>query len=135
MIKITKTYTDYNGVEKTEDFYFNLEQSEVIKMEASYEGGLSAAVNRATAAKDMPTLLTIFEDLVLLSYGVKSGDGRRFIKTPEVKEDFKYCKAFSMIYTELATNAEAAAEFVNGIAPDEHKEEVKKATAQALKAE
>lgn len=117
MIKKTVTYTDYNGVERKEDFYFNLTKAEVMKLQLGTVGGLSAMLQKIIDTNDVPTLMNIFEDLVLKAYGVKSDDGRRFIKNDEVRAAFAETEAYSQIYMELAFDAKAAAEFVNGIIP------------------
>lgn len=117
MLKKTITYTDYNGLERTEDFYFNLSKAEVMEMELSTNGGLVEMLNRVVAAQDAPVIVKIFKDLVLKSYGEKSPDGKRFIKNEELSEAFSQTEAYSIIFTELATNDKAAADFVNGIIP------------------
>ena len=117
MFKKVATYTDYNGVERTETFYFNLTQAEVLEMELSTTGGLSAMIQGVIDAKDTPQLIKIFKDLVLKSYGEKSADGRRFIKTPELTEAFAQTEAYSDIFMDLATDDKAAAAFVQGITP------------------
>lgn len=117
MYKITEKYTDYDGTERTEDFYFNLTEAEITKMEFGVEGGLSAKLNRIIAAKDTPTLINIFEDLIKMSYGQKSPDGRKFIKSEELTKDFTETEAYSQIYMRLATDAKAATEFVNNVIP------------------
>jgi hypothetical protein len=117
MLKKTITYTDYNGTERTEDFYFNLSKAEILELEMSTSGGFSEKLQRIISAKDTPTLVEIFKDLVLSAYGVKSPDGRKFIKNDEVRNDFKQTEAYSELFMELSTNAEKAAEFVNGIIP------------------
>lgn len=117
MYKITHTYTDYNGVERTEDFYFNLTKAELTEMQLTTNGGLDHYIERIIAAKDQKALIEIFKDLVIRAYGQKSADGRRFIKTDEVREDFMQTEAYSDIFMELATNADAASKFVNGIIP------------------
>ena len=117
MIKKTVAYTDYNGVERKEDFYFNLTKAEVMKLQLGTVGGLSAMLRKIIDTNDVPTLMNIFEDLVLKAYGVKSDDGRRFIKNDEVRAAFAETEAYSQIYMELAFDAKAAAEFVNGIIP------------------
>lgn len=117
MLKKTVTYEDYNGVKRTEDFYFNLSKAEIMEMELSVNGGLSEMINKIIAAQDTPTLIKIFKDLVIKAYGVKSDDGRRFDKTQAVKDDFVQTEAYSIIFTELATDDEKASEFVNGIIP------------------
>ena len=117
MLKKTITYTDFNGMERSEDFYFNLTKAEIMEMEMSTVGGLSEMIQRIIAAQDTPSIIKIFKDLVLKSYGEKSADGKRFIKTPEITEAFSQTEAYSVLFMELATNADAAAAFVNGIIP------------------
>lgn len=119
MLKKKITYTDYNGVERTEDFYFNLTKAELSEMELETPGGFTAMLERITAAKDIPSLIKIFKDLILRSYGEKSEDGRRFIKSKEIVEAFSQTEAYSELFMELATDAEAAANFINGIVPAE----------------
>lgn len=119
MLKKTMTYTDYNGEKRTEDFYFNMSRAEVTEMELSINGGLSAMIQRVTEEKDVPTIISIFKDLVLRSYGKKSPDGRRFIKSKELSEEFSQTEAYSDLFMELATDSAKAAAFVNGIMPQE----------------
>ena len=119
MLKITKTYRDYNDVERTEDFLFNLTKAEVMEMELSTSGGLAETIQRIVAAQDAPAIIKIFKDLVLKAYGQKSLDGKRFIKSAELSEEFSQTEAYSMIFMELATDADAAAKFINGIMPKE----------------
>lgn len=117
MFKKTTTYTDFNGQERTESFYFNLTQAEVLEMELSTTGGLSAMIQGVIDAKDTPQLIKIFKELVLKAYGEKSSDGRRFVKTPEITAAFAQTQAYSDIFMELATNDKAATAFVEGITP------------------
>lgn len=117
MFKKTVKYTDYNDQERVEDFYFNLTKAEVLEMELSTTGGLSAMIQGVIDAKDTPQLIKIFKELVLKAYGKKSPDGRRFIKSPELTEEFSQTEAYSDIFMELATNDEAATAFVQGITP------------------
>lgn len=119
MLKQTRTYTDYNGVSRTEDFYFNLTQAEVTEMELSVDGGLSEMINRIIAAKDGKQIIAFFKDFVLRSYGEKSADGRRFIKNQELRDAFAQTEAYSDLFMELATDAEKAAAFVNGVVPEQ----------------
>lgn len=117
MIKKTITYTDYNGTERTENFYFNLSRAEAVEMEIGTTGGLAERIQRIIDAKDNAEIIKIFKELVLKSYGVKSEDGKRFIKSEELSTAFSQTEAYSQLFMELATNADAAAEFVNGIVP------------------
>ena len=117
MFAKTVTYTDYNNVERTETFYFNLTKAEVLEMELGTTGGLSAMIQGVIDAKDTPQLIKIFKDLVLKAYGEKSADGRRFIKNPQIAEEFSQTEAYSDIFLELATDDKAASAFVEGITP------------------
>jgi len=117
MLKKTLTYTDYNDTERTEDFYFNLTKAEVMEMEMSTTGGLAVMITNVVAAKDTPAIIKIFKELVLNSYGEKSADGKRFIKSRALADEFSQTEAFSNLFMELATDATAAADFVNGIIP------------------
>ena len=127
MIKKTMTYEDYNGVQRTEDFYFNLSKAEVMEMEMSTSGGLAEMIQRVVAAQDQPSIIKIFKDLILKAYGVKSPDGKRFIKSDELSIEFSQTEAYSQLFIELATDADAAAEFVNGIVPANMAEQTKQA--------
>lgn len=117
MIKKTITYTDWNGLDRTEDFYFNLSRAEIAEMELSTAGGFGEMINKVVAAQDAPSIIKIFKDLILKSYGEKSADGKRFVKSPELSEAFAQTEAYSVLFMELATNADAAAAFINGIVP------------------
>lgn len=117
MLKRTITYTDYNGVERTEDFYFNLNQAELTEMEMSASGGLSGMIKTITSRLDAPAIMRIFKDLILRSYGEKSNDGRRFEKSKEISIAFSQTEAYSQLFMELVTDADKAAAFVEGISP------------------
>lgn len=117
MLKKTITYTDYNDVQRTEDFYFNLSKAELMEMELGISGGYSEMVTKIINTKDLPSLIKIFKELVLRAYGEKTADGKRFVKSPEISEAFAQTEAYSNLFMELATDDVAAAEFVNGIVP------------------
>ena len=117
MLKKTIVYTDYNGTTRKEDFYFNLTQAEVTELEVSVEGGLVEQINRIVAAQNGKVIIETFKDIILRAYGEKSPDGRRFIKNQEVRDAFAQTEAYSKLFMELATDAKAASEFVNGIVP------------------
>ena len=131
MIKKTITYEDYNGVSRTEDHYFNLTEAELTEMEMSINGGLAEMIQRIVAAQDAPSIIKIFKDLIVKSYGQKSLDGKRFIKIDEngrrLADDFVQTEAYSQLFMKLATNADDAAKFVNGIMPAKLAEKVKNA--------
>lgn len=117
MLKKTISYTDYNGNERTEDFYFNLTKAEIMEMEMSTTGGLSEMIQNVVKTQDAPSIIKIFKDLILKAYGEKSPDGKRFIKSPELSAAFSQTEAYSQLFMELATDADKAAAFVNGIIP------------------
>lgn len=117
MLKKTITYTDYNGAERTEDFYFNLSNAEVMELEMSTTGGLAEMIQRIVSAQDAPAIIKVFKELIIKSYGEKSPDGKRFIKSEEIANSFSQTEAYSKLFTELAIDADAAAKFVNGILP------------------
>lgn len=117
MVKETIAYTDYNGNERKEDYYFNFTEAEVMEMEMSINGGMAEMIQRIVAAQDAPTIIKTFKELVLKSYGQKSLDGKRFIKTEALREEFAQTEAYSILFMKLATDAEAASKFVNGIMP------------------
>lgn len=117
MIKKTITYTDYNGVDRTEDFYFNLSKAEIMEMELGTTGGLAEMIQKIVAAQDAPAIIKVFKDLVLRAYGEKSADGKRFIKSDEIATAFSQTEAYSILFMELATDADAAAKFINGVVP------------------
>lgn len=128
MLKKTYTYTDWNGKERTEDFYFHLSKSKLSEMDLK-KGGYSEWVKEIIAAKDNETLVETFKKTILASYGEIAPDGRRFIQNDELSEAFSQTPAYDMLFMELISSADAAAKFFNSIVP----EDVKKA-AEAEKA-
>lgn len=110
-------YEDYNGNAREKRFYFNLSKAELLEMELSTNGGYENYINRIIESKDQAELVRIFKDLILKSYGVRSDDGERFIKSKELTDEFVQTDAYSELFMELATNAESATAFVNGIIP------------------
>lgn len=119
MLKKTIKYTDFDGEERTEDFYFNLTKAEIMEMNLTTYGGLDKMIEKIIAAKDTPKIVNLFKDLVLRSYGIKSDDGKRFIKNDKIREEFTQTEAYSELFMELATDEDAAINFVNGIVPKE----------------
>lgn len=118
MYKKTITYTDYNGVERTEDFYFNLSKAEIAEMSMTAPGGdISAHLERIVNAKDPKVIVDTFKQLIMMSYGEKDETGRRFVKSKELSEAFAQTEAYSEFFMELATDDKAGTAFVNGIIP------------------
>lgn len=119
MYKKTITYTDYNENERTEEFYFNLNKAECLELEMSTDGGMEQMLRRIIAAQDMPTIVATFKQIILKSYGEKSPDGKRFVKSKELTDAFSQTEAYSELFLELSTNADAATKFVNATLPSE----------------
>lgn len=115
MVKKTITYTDLNGVERTEDFYFNLSKPEIVKMQASVRGGYDVQLKGIASNLDGGLIMEFFEDLILRSYGEKSDDGRRFMKSSEISRSFMETPAYEVLFEEMVTDDKAAADFVNAI--------------------
>ena len=117
MLKKTIEYTDYNDVKRKEDFYFNLTKAEIMEMELSTTGGLAEMIQKIIDTQDTPQIIKLFKDLVLKAYGEKSADGKRFFKNDDIRDGFAQTEAYSELFMELATDANAAASFVNAIVP------------------
>ena len=130
MLKKIITYTDYNGVERTEPFYFNLSKAELMEMELGVTGGMTEMLDKIIAAKDAPSLMKTFKEMIMKAYGVKSDDGKRLIKSEELSIAFTQTEAYSVLFMELITDDKAAADFVNGIIPNEIQTEVAAQTDQ-----
>jgi len=124
MFKKTVTYEDYNGDAQTEDFYFNLNKVECLELEYGFGPGesLTGSIQTLINAKDMNTVISTIKKVLLTAYGVKSPDGKRFIKNDEVREAFEQSPAFEQIYWELVTNADKASEFIVGVIPSAARE-------------
>lgn len=129
MLKETIKYTDYNGVERTEDFWFHLSKAELMEWEMGTTGGLTEMIKRIVDAQDAPAIIKIFKELVLKAYGQKSPDGKRFIKSDELATEFSQTEAYSQLFMELATDADKAAAFFNGIMPSDIAEKAAAAPA------
>ena len=134
MYKKTITYTDYNDVEQTEDFYFNLNKAELMRIQLQNNGTLQAKLERLINTRETSEIAQIFQDIIDMSYGVKSDDGKRFIKNQEVLDAFKQTEAYSELYVELTTNTDAAVEFITGIIPAKIAEQLDKDEINKLKA-
>lgn len=117
MLKKTITYTDYDGLERTEEFRFNLTKAELMDMELTTVGTFSKLMQKIIDEKDMVRLAKYFKELILKSYGVKSDDGKRFIKSPELSEAFSQTEAYSELYMELLGNSEYAVKFIQQVMP------------------
>lgn len=133
MYKETVTFTDFNDLEREEDCYFHLNEAELTKLEMGVTGGFVEMVDKAIQAKDGKTIMDTFDDIMHKSYGVKSPDGRKFIKNEEVWLNFKETEAYSIIFMKLITDADYAAKFIKGILPKKIEEAAKEVAPAARK--
>ena len=130
MLKKTITFTDYNGQTRTEDHYFNLNKAEVIEwLVTTGDYTIDSVFEQMSKKMNARGIMEAFRDLIYRAYGEKSLDGRRFIKTPEVKANFMETEAYSVLFTELVTDDKAAADFFNGIIPKDLGAEVERIMA------
>lgn len=134
MLKKTITYEDWNGETRTEDFYFNLTRTELVEMEVGLIPGksLTETLQTLITDNDMGTIVKTIKDIVLRAYGEKSSDGKRFVKNQDVRDSFEQNPAYDILYMELATDSEKAAEFLNGIMPSSVRENLGEDSKQAL---
>lgn len=136
MLKKTIKYEDYNGVEREEDFYFGFSKAELFELQTTTDGGFAEKIQKAVKAQDMVAIMTLFKEIILKTVGKKSDDGKRFIKNKEIAEEFEQSPAYSILFMELATNAEEAKKFMEAVIPaltPEQKAEVEKEMAKLEK--
>lgn len=126
MLKRTIKYEDFDGKEQEEMFYFNISKPELIALEVDHPKGFGAWMEEVMKAKDNKTLMEQFKRIVLLAYGEKSDDGRNFVKNDELKAKFESSAAYISLFTELAMDDNAAAEFLLGVLPRDMTEESRK---------
>ena len=118
MLKKTITYTDYDGTSRTEDFYFNLTKAEIFEMELMQDGGMATLLQKIISASNVPQIVDIFKKILLKAYGEKSDDGRRFMKSEAISAAFAATEAYSILFMELAVDAQVAADFINAVVPN-----------------
>lgn len=126
MLKRTMTYETFDGDQVTEDFYFNLTKAELMEMSLGTYGGLDKFIEKIVNTQDTPKIIELFKEIVLKSYGQKSDDGKRFIKSPELRDAFAQTNAYSDLFMTLSTDADEAAAFINGLVPKDIAEEMEK---------
>ena len=131
MLKKTITYEDFNGEMVSEDFFFHLSKAELVELELSHDGGLSAALQRIVDAEDGKAIIAEFKNIILGSYGKRSDDGKRFFKNQLIREEFEATEAYSALFMELVTDTDAAIEFINGVIPQGMAEEAAKLASTA----
>ncbi len=122
MYKKLMTYEDFDGNERTEEVYFNLTEQEVTEYQLSHNGGITTLINRIIQAQDWKSMVEYWKEFILMCYGVKSDDGRRFIKNDAVREEFASTNMFSDLFMLLSTDDNEAAKFVNNVLPKKMRE-------------
>ena len=125
-------YTDFNGMDRSEKFYFNLTKSELTEMDLTTAGGMKSFIERITNTQDQAELIKLFKELILKAYGVKSDDGKQFMKSEELAKAFSQTMAYDTYFMQLATDEKEAIKFVNGIMPADLVAEAQKNDKQAL---
>ena len=124
MLKKTITYTDYDGMERTEDFWFNLSKTELTKLDAELPGGLLGVLRKIIDKKDRKALVDFIETLILRSYGEKTLDGKRFVKTPEMAEEFMQTPAYDELFMSILSDTDSQTNFINGVIPQSMAKEI-----------
>jgi len=117
MIKKTVTYEDFNGEKKTKELWFHFSESEITNEELTTEGGLYNTIRKMTEEQDRIMLAKLFRQIILKSYGEKSADGERFMKSQEIMDNFEHSAAYDALYMELATDTQKVSDFVKGTLP------------------
>lgn len=115
MFKYTVKYTDYNGVEREEQCFFNLSKAELMEMELSTKAGVEEMIRVMIATKDNAKIMETFKSLILKSYGIKSEDGRRFIKTQQLRDEFEQSEAYSEFFMSLLSDGDLQNKFINSV--------------------
>lgn len=121
MLSKTIKYVDYDGKSREETFFFHLSEAELAELEMTTPGGFQNYVARLVREENAPEMVALWKKMLLMAYGEKSQDGRRFIKSERLATEFTQTPAYSILFMELSTSAEAAAAFVNGVVPKSEK--------------
>lgn len=143
MLKKVITYTNpFTNQEVTEEHYFHISKADLVEMEmeenkATYtkDGkqltGMQAKLQQIVDSEDGRAIMAEFKDIIRRAYGKKDGD--RFLKSKEIWEEFAATEAFSQLIFEVCTDANASAEFINGIIPNNLEQIAAEVKAQAEK--
>lgn len=124
MISKTIKYTDFNGVEREEDFYFNLSKAELTEWQLSKDGGLDSLIEKIVKEKNVPKMIEYIKTFILKSYGIKSEDGKHFMKSEKISNEFYCSEAYSELFMEVSSSPEAAMNFINGILPSDIRQQI-----------
>lgn len=117
MLKRDVTYENFDGETVTDTLYFNLTRTELVELQVDYEGGLDTVIERIVEAKDVKSIFSLFKRILVAAYGVKSDDGKRFIKNEQLREEFTQTAAYDALITEISTDDNKASAFIIGVIP------------------
>lgn len=126
------TYTDYDGVQHTDKFYFNISKAELIEMDASETGGLTKRLQEIVDANETADIFKRVKSIILKAYGRKSPDGKRFIKSLEMSQEFEQTEAYSELIMEFMQNPKSFEEFMRHTLPKVDVEETAKPAGNAI---
>ena len=132
MLKKTITYVDYDGRERTEDFWFNLSKTELTKLDAELPGGVLGVLRKIIDKQDRKALVDFIETLILRSYGEKTLDGKRFVKTPDMAEEFMQTPAYDELFMSILSDTDSQTSFINGVIPQSMVKEIEQTDKQQV---
>lgn len=130
MLKHEITYEDFNDEKVTETLYFNISKTELMELEVEHPEGMHDWLQRMVKIEDKKKLFAEFKRIILLSYGEKSPDGKRFIKSDEIRNDFEHSAAFEALFVSLIESEDTVAKFITNVLPKDLQEDVKKAASE-----
>jgi len=126
MLKREIKFEDFDGNQTSEILYFNLSKPELIELEVEFKQGFGQMLQHIIDTKDNRELVARFKQIILMAYGEKSEDGRRFIKSEQLREEFSQTAAYQELFMELASDDEAAVTFLTGVLPRDMRGDVEK---------
>lgn len=132
MLKKTITYVDYDGRERTEDFWFNLSKTELTKLDAELPGGVLGVLRKIIDKQDRKALVDFIETLILRSYGEKTPDGKRFVKTIDMAEEFMQTPAYDVLFMSILSDTDSQTSFINGVIPQSMVKEIEQTDKQQV---
>lgn len=131
MLKKTITYEDYDGNTRTEDFYFNLNEAELTELRLSRNGGIEVMMDRIVKEQNAPEIIALVKEIIMLAYGKKSDDGKTFMKSPEISQEFVCTEAYNELFMDVVSSPESASNFFNAILPKKIQQAIAEQQANA----
>lgn len=117
MLKQQVKYEDFDGNTQTETLYFNLNRMELISFQKRYGSeNMENYINKLIEEKQIEPMYDLLNDFVLTAYGVKSEDGKRFIKNDQIREEFKQSLAYESLIEDFHDDSRKVLEnFIAGV--------------------